>query len=207
LAPIAARNSEEETMIPLNERIAYSPILPLSERATPSTADRAKFLERLTLFAEASDALAELAARNSSDAGSVIRLRAEEVNAFARFLVDAVIAAPEEFISREIRKLKAFIEKDLEAAAARERAREANDQSALDQRWAVEAKQMSIVAIFAEIERTGIRLSLAAEDGDRIVCKGGNLDPRHKIWLATRRRDAVLVLRDREHAARVAEVV
>jgi hypothetical protein len=194
-------------MMPLNERAGYAQIMALAEAAEiRSTAAREKFLQKLTLLAEAEDELFARATR-SPEAGCAIRLRNKGLTAIANFVLNAIVAAPDDLVNTQILVLRTFAEMDLKAVELREAQKTAAEQRELDARWEAEAKAKNIRELLAEIESTGILLSLSAEDDDKIVCKGANLDPRHKIWLATRRRDAVLVLRDREHAGRVAEVV
>ncbi len=94
---------------------------------------------------------------------------------FAQFVVAAIIAAPEEFLARGIRKLKEFVEKDLAAVATREARTAAAEHSALEARWEMEAKAKNIRELITEIESAGVRLNLPAEDDDRIVCTGGQI--------------------------------
>ena len=194
-------------MIPLNERPGFAQLDALNDMGGDEL-DGEKFREkwnaRMTLIAESGDAGIALAA---SHPGSRLNFNGERLAMLGRIVRRAVATAPESIVSEEIQRFREKVERDVAEATERERRKEAMEQSATERRWADDASQKNIRELIAEIEGVGIRLSLSAEGDDKIIARGGNLSQQHKVWLATRRRHVIDVLRDREHAARVAEVI
>jgi hypothetical protein len=209
-------------MIPLSERTGFDQLVALESAGGGERADekyRAKFNERLTRVAEAGDALIALAASRN---GSRLNFQAERLRVLGRIIRRAIATAPEAIFSEEIQRLRTTVEHEVAEVQRREKSAAAQEQFATQQRWAAEAKTKNILELVAEIESQGIRLRLGAELGAEdtedpdstrvtnnfeIVATGGNLDPRHKVWLAVRRRDVVDALRRRGHTARLSEVV
>jgi hypothetical protein len=185
-------------MIPLNERAGYSQIMALSEVGELSTIEREKFLQKLTLLAEAEDELALTAQKVADTGGCAIRLRNKGLAAVARFVISAIVDSRDDLVNTEIRKLREFAEKDREEVAERARRQEAADAWALERRWESEARAMGVGELLAACE-TGGKLSL---DGDRIVVRGG-ANQRQRVIIQTRRRDLILALRGREYEERV----
>jgi hypothetical protein len=209
-------------MIPLNERPGFEQLVAIESAGGGERADekyREKFNARLTLVAEAGDALI---ARAASHNGSRLNFQAERLRVLGRIVRRVIATAPEAIFSEEIQRLREIVDRYVAETTARERRAAAEERRNIEQGWVAEARKKNILELIAEIESQGIRLSVGAprpqddeDDPDsgrvtnnyEIIANGGTLDPRHKTWLAARRRDAVDVLRDREHAGRVAEVI
>jgi hypothetical protein len=185
-------------MIPLNERAGYSQIMALSEVAELTRIEREKFLQKLTLLAEAEDELALTAQKVADTGGCAIRLRNKGLASLARFVLSAIIAAPDELVNQEIRKLRDFAEKDLAAAAEREQRRVAAEQSDAERRIVAEAEAMGVGEILAAVETNGARLELRGND--QIIIQGGSLNQRQRIFVNVRRRQILDALRGRQHA-------
>jgi len=194
-------------MIPLTERTGFDQLAALESAGGGERADekyREKFNERLTGVAEAGDFLI---ARVASHNGSRLNFQAERLRVLGRILRRVIATAPEAIFSEEIQRFRTMVEHEVAQAQQREERAAREEQRATEELWAAEAEKKNIRELITEIESSGVRLSLSAEDDDKIICTGGNLAAQYKIWLRTRRRAALDVLRDREHAARVAEVV
>lgn len=181
-------------IFPLTERAGYAQILELAKVADLQTSE--KFLEKLTLLAEAEDELALEARKVADTGGCANRLRNKGLEAFATFVIAAISVAPDHLLNSQINFLREFAESDREAVAEGMRRKEAAEQSAIERRIVAQAEQMGVGEILADIEQRGARLSL---QGEQIVCSGGTLDLRQRIFVQTRRRDLILALQGRDH--------
>jgi hypothetical protein len=180
-------------IFPLTERAGYSQVMALAEAAEPTTIEREKCLQKLTLLAEAEDALALEAQKVADTGGCAIRLRNAGLAAFARVVIGAIVSAPDSLVNGEILKLKEFAQKDLNDVAEKARRQEAAARADIERRWEVEARAMGVGEALAACETAG-KLSL---DGDKIVVRGG-VNERQRVIIQTRRRDLMLALQGRE---------
>jgi len=148
--------------------------------------------QALTVLIRIAEGFALLYQKRRISLDLTLALRKREAEVIGLLVAGAIAEAD---VSRMLEGARDLVEQLEAAERARVAAQEKREAEQAEQKTRLLAAQMGVGEILADIERGGARLSL---QGEQIVCSGGRLDVRQRIFVQTRRRDLILALEGRQ---------